>query len=85
MNDKTISIKEQNVSNLHILLISSFFQLSIDQCENCDVGCLSGINDYNLSLFECEKELDSPCSLTLVGSKAIHLMKILRSPNGSCY
>jgi hypothetical protein len=55
VNDKIISIEEQNVSNLHILLTSSFFQLWIDQCENYDVGVK--LVNIILLLFECEKEL----------------------------
>ncbi len=71
MNDKTISIDEQNVSNLHIFLMSSFFQLCIGHCENCDVGSWSETNNYNLSfVWMWEITMYSPCFLTLVRSKA---------------
>ncbi len=47
--------------NLHILLISSFFQLCIDQCEKCDVGYTSTFSFFQLCIDQCEN-CDVGCS-----------------------
>jgi hypothetical protein len=55
VNDKSLSIEEQKVSNLQMFLIFLFFHLCIDQCERCDV--VMELINIKKKLFECKKEL----------------------------
>jgi hypothetical protein len=54
VNDKSLSIKEQKLSNLQKFLIYSFLQLHVDQCESFDVGV--ELRNIIVLLFKCEKE-----------------------------
>ncbi len=71
MNDKSLSIKEQNVSSLQKKFISSFLQPWVDQCENCDVDVDLIININPSFVWMWKKTMyDSLGILTLIGSKA---------------